>query len=85
MKLRVCALGAAALVLCSSSVAVAKETVRPSQTATITKSKLHVNRVSPRLQHANRDGALLPIAIVGVVAAGALVFALTQEDNSASR
>lgn len=85
MKLRACAAGAALLVLCSSSIAAAREDVRPSQTTGITKSRLHVNRAAPKLQHANRDGATVPIAIGAVAAAGLVTFVATKEDKPASR
>ena len=86
MKLRVRAMGAAVLVLvCSSSVASAQEAVRPSKPAGTAKSRLHVTRISPRLQHANQDGSTIPIVIAGVTAAGAATYFATKEDKPASR
>jgi hypothetical protein len=85
MKLRACAAGAALLVLCSPSMAAAREEVRPSQSTGITKSRLHVSRAAPKLQHANQDGATVPIVIAAVTAAGVVTYVATKEDKSASR
>ncbi len=85
MKLRVCAMGAAAFMLCSSSIASAGEVVRPSQSPGVAKSWQHAKRASPKLQHANHDGALIPIVIAGVAAGGTAIYFATKEDNKASR
>ena len=85
MKIRIITLGAAAMALCSSSIAFAAEAVRATHTRPITKTALKVSRTEPKLQDVNKDGATIPIVLGAAVGLGALVYLATKSDSNASR
>ena len=85
MKIRIITLGAAAMALCSSSIAFAAEAVRATHARPITKTALKVSRTEPKLQDANKDGATIPIVLGAAVGLGALVYLATKTDSNASR
>src|SRR3569833_2924108 len=63
MKIRTNTLGAAAMALCSSSIAFAAEAVRATQARPISKTALRVRRAAAKLHDANKDGATIPIVL----------------------
>ena len=86
MKIRIITLGAAAMALCSSSIAFAAETVRAAQARPISKAALKVSRAAPKLHDSNKDGGgTIPIVLGAAVGLGALVYLATKQDSNASR
>src|SRR3569623_1833393 len=85
MKIRIITLGAAAMALCSSSIAIAAEAVRATQARPISKTALRISRAAPNLHDANKDGATIPIVLGAAVGLGALVYLATKQDSTARR
>jgi hypothetical protein len=85
MKIRIITLGAAAMALCSSSIAFAAETVRAAQARPISKTALKVSRATPKLHDSNKDSSTIPIVLGAAVGLGALVYLATKQDSNASR
>jgi hypothetical protein len=85
MKIRIITLGAAAMALCSSSIAFAAETVRAAQARPISKAALKVSRAAPKLHDSNKDNSTIPIVLGAAVGLGALVYLATKQDSNASR
>jgi hypothetical protein len=85
MKIRIITLGAAAMALCSSSIAFAAETVRAVQARPISKTALKVSRATPKLHDSNKDGSTIPIVLGAAVGLGALVYLASKQDSNASR
>lgn len=87
MKIRIITLGAAAMALCSSSIAFAAEAVRATQARPISRTALKVSRAAPKLHDANKDGggSTIPLVLGAAVGLGALVYLATKQDSNASR
>jgi hypothetical protein len=87
MKIRIITLGAAAMALCSSSIAFAAEAVRATQARPISRTALKVSRATPKLHDTNKDGggSTIPLVLGAAVGLGALVYLATKQDSNASR